>query len=106
MARFINIDYAFVNSNLCPDEGVSLFILNWINARSNGLINLVLVGDFYETYLEDAALMARLMDLILTSKSAGTVGRIPLCGIPAHAIDRYTSQLSQFGVKVQELNLG
>jgi DNA mismatch repair protein MutS len=59
------------------------------------------VGDFYETFFEDAVTMASTLELVLTSKAAGEkVGRVPLAGIPAHAFDRYAASLIQDGLAV------
>ena len=51
-------------------------------------------GDFYETFDEDAEIASRELDLVLTSKSVGKdEGRIPMAGIPYHAVDNYLSRL-------------
>lgn len=56
------------------------------------------VGDFFETFFEDAITIARELELVLTSKDAGkAVGRVPLAGIPHHALDRYCIALVEKG---------
>ncbi len=63
-------------------------------------ILLYRLGDFYETFFEDAHLMARELELTLTGRDAGPIGRIPLAGIPAKAADTYIEKLVQKNFKV------
>jgi DNA mismatch repair protein MutS len=59
------------------------------------------VGDFFETFFQDAIAVARELELILTSKDAGKeIGRVPLAGIPHHALDRYCALLVERGYAV------
>ncbi|NEQ51824.1 MAG: DNA mismatch repair protein MutS [Leptolyngbya sp. SIO3F4] len=59
------------------------------------------VGDFFETFFQDAIAIARELELVLTSKDAGkAIGKIPLAGIPHHALDRYCSQLVEKGFAI------
>ncbi len=59
------------------------------------------VGDFFETFFEDGITIARELELVLTSKEAGkNVGRVPMAGIPHHALDRYCAQLVAKGYAV------
>jgi DNA mismatch repair protein MutS len=58
------------------------------------------LGDFYETFDDDAELCARELDLTLTSKPMGKGLRVPLAGIPYHAVDGYLSKLIERGYKV------
>lgn len=59
------------------------------------------VGDFFETFFQDAITIARELELVLTAKDAGKeVGRVPLAGIPHHALDRYCAQLVEKGFAV------
>ncbi|MCY7406509.1 MAG: DNA mismatch repair protein MutS, partial [Alkalinema sp. CAN_BIN05] len=59
------------------------------------------VGDFFETFFQDAVTIARELELVLTSKDAGkAIGRVPLAGIPHHAVDRYCAQLVEKGFSV------
>ncbi|MCQ2788907.1 MAG: DNA mismatch repair protein MutS, partial [bacterium] len=59
------------------------------------------MGDFYETFFEDAETMSRELEITLTGRDAGPVlGRIPLAGIPAKAIDSYLEKLIEKGLKV------
>ncbi|MCG9884656.1 MAG: DNA mismatch repair protein MutS [Cyanobacteria bacterium] len=59
------------------------------------------VGDFFETFFQDACTIAETLELTLTSKEAGkTVGRVPMAGVPHHAIERYCAQLVERGYAV------
>ncbi|MFS8880781.1 DNA mismatch repair protein MutS [Synechococcus sp. H55.11] len=56
-------------------------------------ILLYRLGDFYEMFFQDAQLVSRELELVLTGREAGAIGRVPMCGIPYHAFDRYAAQL-------------
>lgn len=58
------------------------------------------MGDFYETFDEDAEILARELDIALTSRPVGKGARVPLAGIPHHAIDSYLAKLIQKGYRV------
>src|SRR5512139_3462706 len=59
------------------------------------------MGDFYETFYEDALVAARALELTLTSRSKDTSGSaIPMCGVPYHAVDGYLARLVKKGFRV------
>lgn len=59
------------------------------------------LGDFYETFFEDALIMSKELELTLTGRDAGPkLGRVPLAGIPAKAADGYLEKLVQKNYKV------
>ncbi|MDB9347581.1 DNA mismatch repair protein MutS [Nodularia spumigena] len=58
------------------------------------------VGDFFETFFQDAVTVSRELELVLTSKHAGEVGRVAMTGVPHHAWERYTTQLVEKGYAV------
>jgi len=58
------------------------------------------LGDFYETFDEDARITSRELDIVLTSREMGKGYRVPLAGIPYHALDNYLSRLINRGYKV------
>jgi DNA mismatch repair protein MutS len=58
------------------------------------------MGDFYETFYEDAKLISKELDIALTSRNKGGSQRIPLAGIPYHALDPYLGRLIRKGYKV------
>ena len=57
------------------------------------------LGDFYEMFFEDAVMASRDLELVLTGKNSGTE-RIPMCGIPYHAVSGYLAKLLAKGHKV------
>lgn len=59
------------------------------------------LGDFYETFFEDALIMSKELELTLTGRDAGPkLGRVPLAGIPAKSADAYLEKLVQKNYKV------
>ncbi len=58
------------------------------------------LGDFYETFESDAELVARELQIVLTSRSMGKGQRFPMAGIPYHAVEGYLAKLIQAGHKV------
>src|SRR5574342_1156336 len=58
------------------------------------------LGDFYETFDEDAEITARELDIVLTSRSVGKGSRVPLAGIPYHAVENYLARLIEKGYHV------
>ena len=72
-----------------------------IKHQYQDVILLYRLGDFYETFFEDAITMSRELELTLTGRDAGQVlGRIPLAGVPAKAIDNYLEKLIEKNYKV------
>lgn len=58
------------------------------------------LGDFYELFFDDAKIASRELQLALTGKNAGAEEKVPMCGVPHHAIQSYISKLIQRGYKV------
>lgn len=58
------------------------------------------LGDFYETFDEDARVASRELDVVLTSREMGKGQRVPMAGIPHHALDNYLAKLINRGHKV------
>jgi len=58
------------------------------------------LGDFYEMFGEDAEKASRILDIVLTSREAGSMGRIPMCGVPYHSAESYIATLVAHGFKV------
>ena len=63
-------------------------------------IVLFRLGDFYETFDEDAKIVAQTCDIVLTSRPVGKNQRVPLAGVPYHAVEGYIAKLIQAGYKV------
>lgn len=58
------------------------------------------LGDFYETFDQDAEIAARELDIVLTSRPVGKGVRVPLAGIPHHAVENYLGRLIERGYHV------
>ena len=58
------------------------------------------VGDFYELFFNDAIVGSRELEIVLTGKDAGVEERVPMCGVPFHAVNTYIEKLSEKGYKV------
>jgi DNA mismatch repair protein MutS len=72
-----------------------------IKAKYPGTILLFHIGDFYETFGRDAEIISRELDITLTSRSRdGEGNRIPLAGVPCHAVDGYIARLIGKGYRV------
>jgi DNA mismatch repair protein MutS len=63
-------------------------------------ILLFRLGDFYETFDDDARTVARVCDVVLTSRPVGNDQRVPLAGVPYHSIDGYVAKLIEAGYRV------
>ena len=64
-------------------------------------ILLFRMGDFYETFYEDALVASRALEITLTSRSKdANGGGIPMCGVPYHAVDTYIARLVKKGFRV------
>ena len=71
-----------------------------IKAQYKEEILLFRIGDFYETFLEDAERTSKALGITLTSKPVGKGVRVPLAGIPVKAADTYIARLLEQGFKV------
>ena len=71
-----------------------------IKQRYPNAILLFRLGDFYETFDEDAKLTAQTLDIVLTSRSMGKGVRVPMAGIPAHSVESYLARLIEAGHRV------
>ncbi len=77
--------------------------LQYLNIKSQyqDAILLYQMGDFYETFDEDARITSRELQIVLTHRGGGRDSeRVPLAGIPLHALDNYVGKLVQGGYKV------
>ncbi|MGE3535867.1 MAG: DNA mismatch repair protein MutS [Candidatus Tectimicrobiota bacterium] len=63
-------------------------------------ILLFRLGDFYEMFGDDAQRGSRLLELVLTSREIGKGQRLPMCGVPVHAVETYIARLIKAGCKV------
>ncbi|MEH0158553.1 DNA mismatch repair protein MutS [Limibacter armeniacum] len=73
---------------------------NAIKAKHPGALLLFRVGDFYETFGEDAITASKILDIVLTKRSNGSASAVELAGFPHHALDTYLPRLVKAGQRV------
>ncbi|MCA1634683.1 MAG: DNA mismatch repair protein MutS [Acidobacteria bacterium] len=71
-----------------------------VKRRHPDAILLFRIGDFYEAFDDDARLLARELDIVLTSKPMGRNVRVPLAGVPHHSLERHLATLISRGHRV------
>jgi len=71
-----------------------------VKAKHPDTILLFRMGDFYETFEEDAKIAARVLGITLTKRGNGAAGEVPLAGFPHHALDAYLPKLLKAGHRV------
>ena len=71
-----------------------------VKARHPDAIVLFRLGDFYETFDEDARTAAAELDIVLTGRDMGKGQRVPMAGVPAHSLEGYLARLIRRGFKV------
>ncbi len=83
------------------DADLTPMYRQWAQAKRDypDVLILFRMGDFYEMFGPDAEVGARALELTLTSRQMGNKGRMPMCGVPHHAIDRYLRTLLQKGYR-------
>ena len=69
-------------------------------AQNPEALLLYRVGDFYETYSDDAILASKVLGLVQTRRSNGEKGDVPMAGFPHHALEQYLQKLIRAGYKV------
>lgn len=73
---------------------------NAIKVKYPGALLLFRVGDFYETFGEDAVKASKVLDIVLTKRANGAASHIELAGFPHHALDNYLPKLVRAGNRV------
>lgn len=74
---------------------------NGVKARYPGHLVLIRVGDFFEAFGDDAKLLSRELEIVLTARAPDSSGeRMPMAGVPRHALDTYLARLVRKGYKV------
>jgi len=73
---------------------------NAIKAKYPGALLLFRVGDFYETFGQDAVCASKVLDIVLTKRGNGSSSEIELAGFPHHALDTYLPKLVRAGHRV------
>jgi DNA mismatch repair protein MutS len=73
---------------------------NAIKAKHPGALLLFRVGDFYETFGEDAVVASKVLGIVLTKRANGAASHIELAGFPHHSLDNYLPKLVRAGNRV------
>jgi len=75
---------------------------HYVELKEKNMDTIILyrLGDFYEMFFEDAELVSHELELTLTGRNAGLKERVPMCGVPYHAVDIYIDKLIKKGYKV------
>ncbi len=73
---------------------------NAIKAKYPGALLLFRVGDFYETFGEDAVKASKVLEIVLTKRSNGAASEMELAGFPHHSLDAYLPRLVRAGFRV------
>lgn len=71
-----------------------------VKAKYPGTILLFRMGDFYETFDEDAKITSKVLGIALTKRGSGSAGEVPLAGFPYHALESYLPKLLKAGYRV------
>ena len=71
-----------------------------IKEQNKDVLIMFRLGDFYEFFFEDAEIASKVLQLVLTKRAAGNKQKIPMCGVPHHAVTSYLAKLVDHGYKV------
>jgi len=71
-----------------------------IKSKYPNMVLLYRMGDFYETFGDDAKVTSKVLGITLTSRSNGKAAKVPLAGFPYHALDTYLYKYMQAGLRV------
>ena len=71
-----------------------------VKSQYEDTLVLFRMGDFYETFLEDAEITAKVLGIALTKRANGAAAKVPLAGFPYHALDNYLPKLVKAGYRV------
>ncbi len=71
-----------------------------VKAEHPEAVLLFRVGDFYETFADDALIASKVLGIVLTKRANGSASSVPLAGFPHHSIDIYLPKLVRAGYKV------
>ena len=83
-------------------EKYSPMMMQYLKIKESNPDVLILfrLGDFYELFFDDAKIASKELQLALTGKNAGVEERVPMCGVPHHAIKSYIAKLINRGYRV------
>ena len=89
--------------NSLPDKSIfTPMMQQYLDIKEQYMDSLVFfrLGDFYELFFDDAIVASRILEIALTGRDAGVEDRVPMCGVPYHAVDSYIQKLIDAGYKV------
>ena len=89
---------------LCEVDKTKLapMMAHYVELKEKNMDTIILyrLGDFYEMFFEDAEVISHELELTLTGRNAGLDERVPMCGVPYHAVDIYIDKMIKKGYKV------
>ena len=91
-------DINFITTSEVNIEDITPAMRHYVETKRQYPDSILLyqIGDFYETFFEDAQILSRELEITLTGRDAGAkIGKIPLAGIPMKAVDNYLEKLIQ-----------
>lgn len=71
-----------------------------IKRKYQGIILMYRMGDFFEAFFEDALIISKALEITLTARDGGELGKIPMAGVPAKAFNNYLPKLLENNLKV------
>lgn len=89
-----------MKANKIPEDTPLIKQYFEVKAMNPEAILLYRVGDFYETYSDDAVLASKVLGIVQTKRSNGDKGPLPMAGFPYHALEVYLPKLVKAGYKV------
>lgn len=94
--------YQTLYSQTVDPEATTPMVRQFLEVKNQypGIILFYRMGDFYETFFEDALITARVLEITLTGRDAGSCGRIPMAGVPFKAAEAYLARLLAQNLKV------
>lgn len=96
----MTVHRAFVKSATAEKETPLMKQYNSIKAKYPDALLLFRVGDFYETFHQDAVKASKILGIVLTKRSNGSASEMELAGFPYHALDTYLPKLVRAGQRV------
>jgi DNA mismatch repair protein MutS len=106
------MEFELIHAHTCPNvpwsENISRGLMSTplmkqyaeVKAKYPGTILLFRMGDFFETFEDDAVITSKVLGITLTRRGNGAAGEVPLAGFPHHALDAYLPRLLKAGYRV------
>ncbi|MEP7169894.1 MAG: DNA mismatch repair protein MutS, partial [Bacteroidota bacterium] len=96
----MTVHRSFIKSATSPTETPLMKQYNAIKGKYPDALLLFRVGDFYETFNEDAVKTSKILGIVLTKRSNGAASQMDLAGFPYHSLDTYLPKLVRAGQRV------